>query len=81
ELNLYPNPASSVATISFDGFAEGSGQLAIYDLIGKQVIKQDIAVTTGNNNRKLDLSTLDKGAYMVRVTYNGLTRNCKLIVK
>ncbi|MEO8147434.1 MAG: T9SS type A sorting domain-containing protein, partial [Bacteroidia bacterium] len=81
ELNLYPNPASSVATISFEGFAEGNGQLAVYDLIGKQVIKQDIAVTTGNNNYKLDLSAYSKGAYMVRVTYNGVVRNCKLIVQ
>ncbi|MEO8148608.1 MAG: LamG-like jellyroll fold domain-containing protein [Bacteroidia bacterium] len=81
ELSLYPNPASSTATISFDGFAPGNGQLAVYDLIGQQVMKQDIEVTAGYNNYKLDLSGYAKGAYMVRVTYNGVSRNCKLIVE
>ncbi|MEO8148241.1 MAG: GEVED domain-containing protein [Bacteroidia bacterium] len=81
ELSLYPNPATTSAEIQFDGFAAGKGQLAVYDLIGQQVLNKDIAVVTGNNNFKLDLSTLAKGAYMVRVTYNGVARNCKLIVQ
>ncbi|MEO8150363.1 MAG: GEVED domain-containing protein [Bacteroidia bacterium] len=81
EVRVYPNPATTSAEIQFDGFAEGKGQLAVYDMIGQQVLKQDVAVATGNNNYKLDLSSLVKGAYMVRVTYNGVVRNCKLIVQ
>ncbi|MEO8151254.1 MAG: two-component regulator propeller domain-containing protein [Bacteroidia bacterium] len=62
-------------------FAEGKGQLSVYDMIGQQLLVQDLAVMTGSNNFKLDLSKLAKGAYTVRVIYNGLSRNCKLIVE
>ncbi|MEO8148591.1 MAG: T9SS type A sorting domain-containing protein [Bacteroidia bacterium] len=81
ELNLYPNPASTSATIDFEGFAEGNGQLAVFDLIGQQVLHQDLQIIAGDNQYKLDLSRFAKGAYTVKVIYNGLARNCKLIVQ
>ncbi|MEO8148490.1 MAG: T9SS type A sorting domain-containing protein [Bacteroidia bacterium] len=81
ELNIYPNPATISAEIQFDGFAEGKGRLEVYDLIGQQVLRKDLAIVTGNNQYKLDLSNFAKGAYTVKVIYNGLTRNSKLIVQ
>ncbi|MEO8148505.1 MAG: T9SS type A sorting domain-containing protein [Bacteroidia bacterium] len=81
DMNLYPNPASTSATIDFEGFSDGKGQLSVYDLIGQQVLQKDLPIITGNNQYQLDLSSLPKGAYTVKVIYNGLSRNCKLIVQ
>ncbi|MEO8146257.1 MAG: T9SS type A sorting domain-containing protein [Bacteroidia bacterium] len=81
ELSIYPNPATTSAEIQFDGFAEGKGQLEVYDLVGQRVLQEDLPIVTGSNQYKLDLSNLAKGAYTVKVIYNGLSRNCKLIVQ
>src|SRR6185436_20356823 len=49
EINLYPNPASTSATVQFDAFADGGGQLFVYDMIGQQMLQEDLKVLSGNN--------------------------------
>jgi hypothetical protein len=81
ELSLYPNPASTSATLQFDGFDNGKGLLQVFDIVGQLVITQDLKVTLGQNQYQLDLATLPKGIYSIRVVYNGMIRNEKLIVQ
>ncbi len=63
ELQLYPNPASSVVTIG--GFADLAGPVLVevMDVIGKVVARHDEMVSD-----QLDVRNLDNGLYFVRIS-------------
>jgi hypothetical protein len=61
-LNVYPNPTSTILNI--DGM-HATDKIQLLDLQGKIVL-------TGNQQSKsLDISSLDKGVYLLRVTRDG----------
>jgi hypothetical protein len=61
-LSIYPNPASSILNI--DGM-HAADQIQLLDLQGKSIL-------SGNQQSKsLDISTLEKGVYLLRVTREG----------
>lgn len=68
---IYPNPASGVAALRFDGMA-GNCTISIVNAVG--AILQSFAVPTvaGENNFALDLGNIESGVYFVRVS-NGTT--------
>lgn len=74
-LTLYPNPASSVVSINVA--MEGSVDISIVDMNGRTVYSQN-----GNDGLfSVDVSTLAKGAYFVRVVGEQATAIRKLIVR
>ncbi|NDI97908.1 T9SS type A sorting domain-containing protein [Flavobacterium sp. LaA7.5] len=73
-LKIFPNPLSgSVLTITSD--ANAAKTVAIYDVLGKQVI--NTVTTTGTVN----VSNLTSGIYIVKITEEGKTATRKLVVK
>ena len=59
EVNVYPNPATTV--INIDN-AEGA-QISVYDLSGRMVSN----VNSASANQTIDASNLAKGMYIVRI--------------
>ena len=75
-LTLYPNPASTSVTLSFD--ASGNGAIAqIVDMNGREVSRY--TMTAGSLT--IDISNLACGAYFVRVTGDKATAVHRLIVR
>ena len=75
-LNLYPNPASSMVTVNADGI-EGNVTVQVLDLNGRVMMQQQ-----GNTQSfRFDVSTLAQGAYFVRLTGEKVNAIRKLIVK
>jgi hypothetical protein len=72
-LNIYPNPATG-STLYVTSYANAEKTVAIYDVLGKQVIN---TVTNGAVN----ISNLNAGVYIVKVTEEGKTASRKLVVK
>lgn len=70
--SIYPNPAQSVIYITTK--ANLTKEVQIFDLLGKQVVNQNI------NGNALPLN-LNAGIYMVKVTENGRTATQKLVVE
>ena len=73
DLRIYPNPVSDnyvsiVSSLSGDKFID------IFDLNGRKVLSTSI---TGD---KLDISALEAGFYMTRVTIDGKSSTSKLII-
>ena len=71
---VYPNPTS----LGFVNIASASNEtisVAVYDILGKQVINQTL------NNNRLNVSTLNSGVYIMKVTQNNASVTKKLIVK
>ncbi len=75
-LSLYPNPATSTVTISFDGFGR-SAMVEIVDMNGRTVSQ----LKTTNYQLTIDLTSMAQGSYFVRVTGDNATAVRRLIVK
>ena len=73
-IRLFPNPANgnSVTILSNKELA-----VEVFDILGKKVSAQTIS----SNQRKLNISTLKSGIYLVRLKSNESTETRKLIVR
>ena len=73
-LNVYPNPVSNGKLyITSDSGADKT--IAIYDILGKQVM------ATALTNDLVNVSTLNAGVYIVKVTEAGNTATRKLVIR
>lgn len=73
-LSVYPNPVSN-GVLYINSDANASRTVAIYDILGKQVVK------TTTSNSAINVSTLNAGIYMVKITEEGKTATRKLVIK
>ncbi|MEE1251584.1 MAG: T9SS type A sorting domain-containing protein, partial [Bacteroidales bacterium] len=73
-LNITPNPTKDVIILS--GLKEGVHQMEIIDMAGRVMITDNII-----NNSLINLSSLQKGCYLVKVTNNNSLYSSKVIVK
>ncbi|MDC1324855.1 T9SS type A sorting domain-containing protein, partial [Flavobacteriaceae bacterium] len=72
--NLYPNPAKN-DFITISSNRSGSIQVQVFDILGKQVIDSFVA------NGRLNISKLNTGMYLVKLTQKAATVTKKLIVQ
>ncbi|WP_313806322.1 T9SS type A sorting domain-containing protein [Flavobacterium sp.] len=72
-LNVYPNPANDFLHITTA--ANGVKNVAIYDVVGKEVLNTTTA------NETINVSSLNAGIYMVKITEEGKTATRKLVIK
>ncbi len=73
---LYPNPTEDFATLRLENLRTNA-ELIVFDVQGRAVIRKEIA--TGEDEIRLDLTTLASGAYYVRITSSEGIINRKLI--
>ncbi len=71
---MYPNPSNG-NTLYFSTVANAELDVQVYDMLGKQVIKSKVS------NNALNISVLNQGIYIVKVTEEGKTATRKLVVK
>jgi hypothetical protein len=72
-VNIYPNPAQDNILISSNK-PTANVQLSVYDLAGKEVLS-----TTYTNSTSLNISSLQKGMYVVKSTCEGETTYQKFV--
>ena len=73
-LKLYPNPVTQ-NKVFIESQHNGPKQIAIFDVLGTQVLQTTI------KGRELNVSRLDKGMYIIRILENNKTATRKLIIK
>ena len=81
---LYPNPAPNrQVTLLYDvkNGVENKGNISIYDFSGKLVQQTEIAKTQGFFKKDLDLSRVQSGVYLVKLTVGSYTETKKLVLK
>jgi hypothetical protein len=80
-LSLYPNPAVSVVNLNMNVPESGKATISIYDVSGKlmkaEQFNKDPQLTTKNIN----VSFLNKGVYMVKLTIGAKTIGTQKFVK
>ncbi|RZJ69161.1 T9SS type A sorting domain-containing protein [Flavobacterium sp.] len=72
-LKLYPNPVSG-GTLNVQTDLGDTKEVAIFDVLGKQVAK-------ATTEQSVNVSNLKSGVYMVKVTENGKTATRKIVIK
>lgn len=73
-LTIAPNPTESLITLS--GLKEGVHQMEIIDMAGRVVMTDNVT-----NSKQINLSSLQKGCYLVKVMNNNAVYTSKVIVK
>ena len=75
QVQVYPNPANEVLFVDIKDL-ENVSSIAILDINGKQVFRQDKVV---NGINSFDISNLKAGIYQVRMSQNGLQYTQRVI--
>jgi hypothetical protein len=81
KLTVFPNPANTTATVSFDVVNDAEVSVTVTDLSGKVVYTNDLGSVKGAQKVTLNTEVLNSGVYMVNVTMNGAVSTKKLVVK
>ncbi len=74
---MYPNPSNG--TVNFDIYNTSEGNLKVVDMMGKEVYKETLGISTGQT-RELNLNYLPKGVYFIRMDFNNSSVIKKLIL-
>lgn len=69
--NVYPNPATAYANLSFGAAAGRRYSIVITDITGRKVIRRDGVAVAGINNLQVDVQQLSRGVYMVQLVQAG----------
>ncbi len=77
-LHIYPNPSTTLVQMDWNASTSSKGMLTIHDLTGKLILKQDIQ--ENENQLNLDISSWNKGTYMVRMELGKKIYSNKLVV-
>ncbi len=67
EINIYPNPTSSIITIDKYSLSEDACNFSVYDELGKLVLEREIMQIKGTNKMILDLSALAPAVYFLKI--------------
>ena len=72
--SIYPNPVTNVY-VNISSPSNGEKNIAVYDILGKQVINTTIT------SDRLNVSQLNSGIYMLNISENGISSTKKLVIK
>ena len=74
KINIFPNPANDLITISSDKLIEA---ISLYNVLGQEVISS----RPNNNNQTIDIASLNSGVYIVKTTIAGVTSSSRIVKK
>ncbi|MDA9056582.1 T9SS type A sorting domain-containing protein [Flavobacteriaceae bacterium] len=74
DFKLYPNPVKS-GFVNISSTGSETVQANVFDILGKQVLNASVA------NGRLNVSTLNTGVYIVKLTQGAATTTKKLIIQ
>ena len=75
---IYPNPASTVATLNVEGIIGSNITLELYNLLGELVVSENYTTRSDYYSQDLDISSLNNGIYNVRLVVDGIIYSKKL---
>ena len=73
-LRVYPNPVTN-GTLFIETSANAEKTVAVFDVLGKKVL------STSTNDNAVNVSSLNAGVYIVKITEEGKTASRKLVIR
>ncbi len=77
-INIYPNPSNGNFRILFSNNVRTNYIIEIFNILGGRVFNKQII--NNNKNIIIDVSYLEKGIYLLRITGNGFVKTKKIII-
>lgn len=78
---MYPNPVERELTISLSMLNNSSATIAVYDLIGSQILTKNIDLKVGKNTIPLNVSQLGQGTYLLELRSDDWKLNAGQFIK
>jgi len=66
-LKVYPNPVVNTVYFDIENQSISSALVSVYNMNGKQVMMNNVSLTSGTNKGKVDVSNLPTGTYIIKV--------------
>jgi hypothetical protein len=67
KITISPNPANNIINLEFNSNEGGLANIILFEMSGKKVMEQNVAINKGVNKRDLNISTIKGGMYYVTV--------------
>lgn len=77
---IYPNPSTGKLTISIPELEHSNGKVEVFDLLGCNTLSQEY-LSIGSSDLQIDLSTLSKGNYILKVSNKNQFITKRLIIQ
>ena len=77
---VYPNPASDQATIVYDAKKNTNVTAILYDVTGREVVRNEFGASTGLNTENVKLPKLSSGIYQLTLNAGEQKVSMKVIV-
>ena len=74
EFKIYPNPTSA-GFVNITSNTADAMAVTVYDVLGKKVLNETVS------NNRLNVSTLNSGIYIMKISQNNATVTKKLVIK
>ncbi len=81
DILVYPNPANSTTTISYNGHSERDITISVNDISGREITSMTPKATIGENKFPINVSGFAKGIYFIRVSDDQSNTVQKLVVE
>ena len=80
-LDVYPNPSRDIFNISFTSETVQDLRVRILNVVGEEIILEDLQQFVGEYTKSIDLTTYTKGVYFLEITTDNGVVNKKLILQ
>lgn len=78
--NLFPNPANASVNLSFESSLDHEVEYVMTNFLGQVVLSEGIKAVKGFNSRKIDVSNLPDGSYLMQLVSEKETRTRILVL-
>ena len=78
---VYPNPSNGEFTLNYKKSNDNELSITVTNLIGKTVYQETANNTKGEYSKKLNLSHLPKGIYMINLVSNNIKTTRKIVIQ
>ncbi len=79
-LGIFPNPAKTTVTLSFDAKLSSKARISLYSMTGQLIKTEEISTTSGRNNYGFYVDVIPNGNYITVVNHDGIIESLKLII-
>jgi hypothetical protein len=80
EMVLFPNPAGNLFTVLIQSARSGPGMITLYDISGREVSQESVAIHEGANSFAEKTDQLQNGIYFVQLKGAGISASQKLVI-
>ncbi len=78
--SIYPNPTNSIANITLQALVKDDVLIELTDIVGKKITERKLNSFVGRTEIQIDISTFDKGVYLISIKNSKGASTTKLVV-